>query len=428
MPSPIEIALSQLLPTVNFIDEDLLSLAHSLLSQSRAKAASLKPEEEIGRTYVCAHIACERLKKKLDLEIDKPKPPCPPRVYKKLYTYLDGALANPQTPKSARKRDAWTNNSASQGTNDTPTRAVAAQEVEVKTPTTATRRSREERPTTEDDGARGDTAPIFAMPMIRAICKATNTPKAAPHILVGAGAVNHEIASRVQKRAKDSGPPSKRKRTQITHSIKVSDNAHGLTGLAQQQWPACLVTLHALVVARMRGVDVNDEQTRMDRIHAIHALREHAPTHGSTLPLSLPKRIHSPAFKDDVDFYFLEAEDCGWMDMEWYQNIPESSPDADAEEGGEGKEGEDSEDEGPFAPRTRPSKTPLRRKEKRGGKAAAAALDQEEEGAAGLLPGLGTMFQTSVDWLSDERQAEYGQWKRKILAEALAVERTGIEA
>ena len=39
---------------------ELVSLAASLLAHSRSKAASLKAEEEIARSYACAHLACER--------------------------------------------------------------------------------------------------------------------------------------------------------------------------------------------------------------------------------------------------------------------------------------------------------------------------------------------------------------------------------
>ena len=62
----------------------------------------------------------------------------------------------------------------------------------------------------------------------------------------------------------------------------------------------------------------------------------------------------------------------------------------------------------------RPAKTPLRRKEKH-----AKRSDGEDErpGPAGLLPGLGTMFQPSIDWLSEERREDYAVWKREVMRE-----------
>jgi origin recognition complex subunit 6 len=58
---PVEQALATLLPThASEIPPELLSLAQSLVAQSRSYATSLKPEEEIARPFACAEIACRR--------------------------------------------------------------------------------------------------------------------------------------------------------------------------------------------------------------------------------------------------------------------------------------------------------------------------------------------------------------------------------
>jgi origin recognition complex subunit 6 len=57
----VEQALTSLIPRHNgALPLELIELASSLLAQSRNKASNLKAEEEIGRTYACANIACER--------------------------------------------------------------------------------------------------------------------------------------------------------------------------------------------------------------------------------------------------------------------------------------------------------------------------------------------------------------------------------
>ncbi len=56
----VEQALAGILPSLNALPLELVDLAVSLLAQSRSKAGTLKPEEEIARSYTCAHIACER--------------------------------------------------------------------------------------------------------------------------------------------------------------------------------------------------------------------------------------------------------------------------------------------------------------------------------------------------------------------------------
>ncbi|CAP70538.1 uncharacterized protein PODANS_3_6040 [Podospora anserina S mat+] len=89
----IEQALLSLIPTHNAaLPPQLTELASSLLAQSRHKASTLKAEEEIARPYACAHIACERLKTTLNLPPIEPRPPIPPRIYKRLYSHLDKIL------------------------------------------------------------------------------------------------------------------------------------------------------------------------------------------------------------------------------------------------------------------------------------------------------------------------------------------------
>ena len=54
-------ALSSLVPALTGpLPPELIDLAVSLLAQSRSKASNLRADEEIARSYACAHIACER--------------------------------------------------------------------------------------------------------------------------------------------------------------------------------------------------------------------------------------------------------------------------------------------------------------------------------------------------------------------------------
>jgi hypothetical protein len=57
----IEQAITGLIPTLNGpLPPELVDMALSLLARSRSVAHSLKPDEEIGRPYACAQLACER--------------------------------------------------------------------------------------------------------------------------------------------------------------------------------------------------------------------------------------------------------------------------------------------------------------------------------------------------------------------------------
>ncbi|EMF11858.1 uncharacterized protein SEPMUDRAFT_67198 [Sphaerulina musiva SO2202] len=375
MPSPTETALSTLLPTISFLPPDLISLANSLLAQSRSKAASLKPEEEIGRIYAVAHIAAERLKKRLDLDLDRPKPPCPPRVYKKLYTYLDAVLSTPSTtPRTDRKRDALASTPKSSKSHGA-----------IVTPGNRTRQA--------PVGA--DGVPDFVMSLVRAMCKATRTPKATPHVVVGAGAVVKELASRVVKRGLDSEPAAKRRRRmgqqQAQKGKEIASEDLG-DAVATEKWPALTIALHTYTVARMRGIEADVEEMTELQEQARDAVEHYCIQNAAALPKELGS-ITMESLRKPLDFYMLEAEDGGWLDMDWYRNVPENIDDGDEDARNDDNEDDEMEDKGP-----------------------------DDLGAAGLLPGLGTMFQPAIDWLSDERRAEYASWKRGILEECARIE------
>lgn len=413
MPAPVELALASLLPTVAYLPPDLISLANSLLSQSRAKTALLKPEEEIGRTYACAHIACERQKKRLDLELGKPTPPVKPRVYEKLYRYLDGLLTTsvPRTPTTNRVKDA-VGNVSGRGSDATPDRKAQ----EVKTPTTSGRKRTRDEIEEKHEGS----IPDFAMPMVRMMCKANGSASAVPHILVGAKAVVQEIVSRAQKRANGNLSSKRRRKTpqSADSNVSTSTASAGNESIATGKWPALLIALQLFTAARTKGVKVDDQVIKAMRETAIEAVESYVVTFCSGRQDSRPKGLAEglQTLESNINFYMLEAEDSGWLDMEWYQNVPQGQEEEAEIDDNE----EDDSDDVLVSPKKRPYKTPLRRKEKRGGK---GLLDLEDDvGAAGLLPGLGTMFQPSLDWLSDERRHDYAQWKKGILKEMKSME------
>ncbi|KAL2155437.1 hypothetical protein VTH82DRAFT_179 [Thermothelomyces myriococcoides] len=97
----IEQTLLSLLPThSSTLPQQLTDLASSLLAQSRNRASTLKAEEEVARLYACAHLACDRLKVALDLPPIEPRPPIPPRIYKRLYNHLDKILPSSSSTPS----------------------------------------------------------------------------------------------------------------------------------------------------------------------------------------------------------------------------------------------------------------------------------------------------------------------------------------
>ncbi|KAI1199319.1 origin recognition complex, subunit 6 [Nemania serpens] len=105
MSRTLEPTLYSLLPSYSTpLPQPLLELASSLLAQSRHSAGALKADEEVARSYACAHIACERLKISLDLPPIQVRPPIPPRLYKRLYSHLDTVLPSTSPTKPSRTR------------------------------------------------------------------------------------------------------------------------------------------------------------------------------------------------------------------------------------------------------------------------------------------------------------------------------------
>ncbi|KAI1174533.1 hypothetical protein F4777DRAFT_378934 [Nemania sp. FL0916] len=105
MSRTLEPTLYSLLPNYSTaLPQRLLDLASSLLAQSRQNAGVLKADEEVARSYACAHLACERLKITLNLPPIQVRPPIPPRLYKRLYAHLENVLPPPAVATPARVR------------------------------------------------------------------------------------------------------------------------------------------------------------------------------------------------------------------------------------------------------------------------------------------------------------------------------------
>lgn len=369
----IDRTLNLLLPTASSLPTPLTSLATTLLAQSRAKAPNLKPEEEIARTYVCCHLACERLRDKLGLEIGKSVAPCGPKIYRKLYGFLENALRDtPATPRKRKAEDGF------EGRVETPKSARSVRQAG----TPASRGERVVKPTPTSGKAAGralrareekadDQLPVWTMPLIRHLCNAYKTPKASTHVYAGVESIHNA--------AVDPGP--------------------GKSG--HEKVPALVCSVFACVTAQMDGHELTDAKRKVG-IHATAA----AHFKSAELAASIPNQAQ---MRKQYEEYIGCLDE--WKGMEWYHNLP-SQP----------EHGDEEEDNDIRTSKSQPAITPLRRKEKH---AQRKVEDGEEPGAAGLLPGLGTMFQPAVDWLSEERRANFVAWQKGILREMAMVESQG---
>ncbi|RAH50314.1 uncharacterized protein BO95DRAFT_470501 [Aspergillus brunneoviolaceus CBS 621.78] len=475
---PVEQALATLLPThAQDLPPDLLSLAVSLIAQSRSLSSSLKPEEEIARPYACAEIACRRLTRTLKLPPLLGHPPCPPRPYKKLYAFLDRSLSGgtssaPGTPSRSRTTPSSTPTKANRLT-QTPSKnpsttatAAALQNTPTKssplkrslphdttrTPThtststsTSTPRPRP-RPTSTPNRPRLNApiptttkipdAPNWVMTSIRTVCKTLSTPAPrmstwsrppisrtlAPHIFAGVSSILFFVTKTTTpmthaKHDEDLDDEMLEFLEPVLTAARNSDAGEAVDEEYKEIVNALVVAVYFLVLARRRQPAADDdahaggagEDAKVMDKKTFTEMRQTALV---SLGLPATERRH----REDVDQWIALVMEQGWAQgTEWFENIPRAGEvDGDAEilddEGENGAE-EDGGGGGVGAPRHKKQCFQLGRETRRG-----------------LLPGLGTMMQDRVDWLSEDRREDYSVWKAEILARCDQIEKAALAA
>nr|POE56697.1 hypothetical protein CFP56_33669 [Quercus suber] len=409
MPTSIEQNLTLLLPTHAFLPPELVHLSTSLLAQSRSKAASLKPDEEIARTYACCNIACERLRNKLGLDVAKTNPPIKPKIYVKLHAYLTGALnttKSPQTPSPQKRgwRQLKTATSSRDGSNGSS--------IGLKSTTPPSGRVAQKRkvhhgivePETEQE------MPIWVMPLLSQLCGALHAEGAAAHAYAGA----QSVLAYERTRGTDDAINecfNKRRRTLL------DDHANGDS---MSELPCLLLAVYFHVSNRLNGEELgHNYQAR--KLKGIEVMRTYLNSQKIGTVPAFPADERSA--EDDIDMYVQRGKVL-WHGMEWYTNIPPAAPliRTDDERKNELEicaAGDSDVESRQYGMQKQSAKTPLRRKEKHGSR----FLDEDDDvAAAGLFPALGTMFHPAIDWLNHDRYNEFNGWKREIFRECAALE------
>ncbi|KAF2842156.1 hypothetical protein M501DRAFT_998410 [Patellaria atrata CBS 101060] len=381
----IEQALTSLIPTYSSpLPSELLNLALSILAQSRTKASSLRPEEEIARGYACAHIACESLKQVLNLPTIKPHPPVPPRTYRKVYNYFITALPvrvsrTTRAVAQNKKVEHAISKSAVARSKPTPTGTP-------KTPTSKGTLSRvTPRKRAAPDNNEGRDAPPWVMPAIRQLCKAFDAPLAVPHVFAGISSILKIVNTSKSFSTISSNPTPTRTRTR-TSTQRQSREA---IDIAEERIPGLLVVIFLYTYSRLSGIHVTTETYLSQRNKGINVL----------LGLKdIPQRDQGTII-EDVEQLLREAQN-GWLELDWYTNIMEGSGFQegmhDSQDGIDVDEEEDSDIEDMAGKRRRNMK--------------------KTTNNGMLKSGLGTMMQDKIDYLSEERKRDYIEWKKGILA------------
>ena len=242
-----------------------------------------------------------RLKQTLDLPAIVPRPPCPPRTYKKVFTYLNTALTTakqveapaPVTPKKSRAASAKA----------TPNKQTPSK--------TRTPKSTLKRP----NGASTDE-PEWLMTVIRTLCKALKTPAAAPHVFTGVSS----ILSAIKEKA-NAGTPA-RKRPRLLSAEAATEAAPATPIFEEKRIPALVAVVTMYTLSALTSPPSPEEYLSL-RQTAVKTLLKSVPGIDSD----------ETEIIDDIETFMREAQN-GWLEMEWYQNIqpPASDSDNEAEE------------------------------------------------------------------------------------------------
>ncbi|MDI1486579.1 MAG: hypothetical protein OHK93_005811 [Ramalina farinacea] len=173
--------------------------------------------------------------------------------------------------------------------------------------------------------------------------------------------------------------------------------------------PALITAVYFFVTARLSGRQIAPTEFSNNIIIALEVLHEH-------LPIDVDRDgIDELSVKNHMRLVAARK----WVDMDWFQNIRVGSGLGLAENsespgqiqtpgirGGDAEDQEEShveaetDDPGPIIP------TKRRLHE-----------DPHEGEAERLRPGLGTMMQEAVDYLSEDHRREFAEWKADILEE-----------
>ncbi|KAF7560430.1 hypothetical protein G7046_g3708 [Stylonectria norvegica] len=377
MSRQIEQALLSLMPIYGSdLPTSLVELAGSLLTQSRHVAGTLKSDEEVARLYACAHIACDRLKITLDLPPIQPRPPIPPRIYKRLYAHLDNVLPNASGPArsasgrvrtpSAKLREMG--GSPASGSRPMPSRATPTKESSLaqwRTPSkanpgTPTKSTVKKAVSTPTVGLHA-----WIQPATRFLCSEKDHKTLAPTILAGMEA----IVAPVGRRTGDEW--------------------------VLQNVVALFAAIYFFVVLRASGETVDRAKyvpQRKEILALLARARKEVALNGLNEDITWDGwQIIKPKDLDDAIAMVTKQ---GWLTGDWYLAIDD-----------------------------------VVKITQRGNFEDAEMLDDEEVISKMQVTRADTMFQDRYDYLSEAKRANYKTWKEAMLTEIsqLTTARTAME-
>jgi origin recognition complex subunit 6 len=306
-----------------------------------------------------------RLKQSLNLPKIEPRPPCPPRIYNKLYKHLDDILVVRRSTRPPKPTSTGSAPTKPLPSRPTPTKAasLAPYKTTPGRPASSRKRGLQYADSTKD------IAP-WIHPTIRGLCKELGAPAAAPHILAGVTTIL------------------------TLPSPSLSNDLDNQKEEKKDKVPALIAAIYFFVGTRLSGRETSGSEyvaQRKDVLNMLAKLREDLELGEKILAKAKAKEGAEwegweKVGTKDVDAWLLQISTRGWLKLDWFENIVEG---AGVEIIDHSEQLEDDVEAHPPA---------------------------VIEGKNVLQTGLGTMMQDRVDYLSERKRAEYRTWKQGILA------------
>lgn len=308
-----------------------------------------------------------RLKITLDLPTIEPRPPIPPRVYKRLYTHLDNILPNTSASgrrtRNARQRDAGDSPASSQA-RPLPSRPEPSKESSLahfrrKPGSNATTPVK----STEQGHASVRESDLYPwiQPVIRHLCAGSGHQKLAPSMLAG-------MESAL-----------------LPGGRKTKDE------WALQNATALCAAIIFFVAMRVRDVDQEQairaeiyEPTRTEIIGQLSRARQEVEIKGVDSDALWEGWVDVDS--SDFDAAVSRVREKHWLEADWYNGITDVL-----------NMGLQQDDEG------------------------AADGQEEEDALQAQQQRADTMFQEKYNYLSDSRRADYKTWREATLARISAL-------
>lgn len=327
----------------------------------------------------------DRLKQRLNLPKIESRPPCGPKIYKKLYAYLDGALLATRSiePSSALHKSAPPPKAPQKlqdGNRSVPTiqagKVVPSHKRKVHIGLNST-----------DTNPHGDeNIPDWLISSLRQLCKQLNAPTAYPHVYTGILSVAQVTTQIADKR------PAKRGTRDAFH-VQTDD-------LPERDWPALIIAVLLIVLANMPSS------------------LEPSESIGPAVQILIDLERVNVADADQVVASveeLLEVEGPRWEEMEWFKSMADSGSCLHDEPFSDDDLLNESLTAVNQAAASHHEVSTSRRIHNRN-------TEQIQALHSSVQVGLGTMMQDKVHWLSESRQVDFVRWKAHILKKIELIE------